>query len=161
VLNRAKAGQSIPVKFNLDGPATVSWTPPTATDIVDTNPVVTCDFTGNVFPQGTTTVTCTATDDSNNTATDSFDVTVMGGNLGTSILAQDSPRFVVGNVPPASVDGVEEYAAASTPGLHYDELAHQYVYVWATSKAWVGKSGTLEVKFATGQTQTAMFNFTK
>lgn len=56
--------------------AVVTYTA-TATDIVDAN--VTADCTpasGAVFPIGTSTVTCTATDDAGNTATGSFKVTV-------------------------------------------------------------------------------------
>jgi hypothetical protein len=162
VVNRAKAGQSIPVKFNLDGPATVNFTPPTAIDLVDGPVDVTCDYaSGSVFPQGVTTVTCSATDAHDNTATNSFDVTVQGGNLGTSIMWQGYPNFAIGDVPPANtVDGLEEYAV-STPGLHYDAVAKQYVYVWATSKAWAGKSGTLRVKLSDGSMHTALFNFQK
>ena len=49
----------------------------TATDNTDANPTVTCSpASGSVFPHGTTTVTCTATDESGNQATASFTVTV-------------------------------------------------------------------------------------
>jgi len=85
VVNKAKAGQSIPVKFNLDGPANVNFTPPTAIDLVNGVRPVSCDWASGVsFPQGTTTVTCTASDLSGNTGSDSFTVTVNGGNLGTA-----------------------------------------------------------------------------
>ena len=162
VVNKAKAGQSIPVKFNLDGPANVNFTPPTAIDLVNGVRPVSCDWASGVsFPQGTTTVTCTASDLSGNTGSDSFIVTVNGGNLGNSIMYPGYPNFAIGNVPPANVvDGLEEYAA-STPGLHYDPVAKQYVYVWATSKDWAGKSGTLRVKLADGGVHTALFNFQK
>jgi hypothetical protein len=162
VVNKAKAGQSIPVKFNLDGPANVNFTPPTATDLVDGNRPVSCDFaSGASFPQGVTTVTCTASDLSGNTGSDSFTVTVNGGDMGTSIMYPGYPNFALGNVPPANVvDGLEEYAA-STPGLHYDPVAKQYVYVWATSKDWAGMSGTLRVKLADGSVHTALFYFQK
>lgn len=161
VVNKAKAGQSIPVKFNLDGPATVIFTA-TATDAVDLTPTVICDhLSGSSFPQGVTTVNCTATDDSGNSSSASFDVTVLGGDLGNGIMYQGYPNFAIGDVPPANTtDGLEEYAA-STPGLHYDAVAKQYVYVWATSKAWAGKSGTLRVKLSDGSMHTALFNFQK
>lgn len=56
----------------------VSWTAPTATDVVDPNPTVTCDaVSGDVFTV-TTTVTCTATDASNNSSVASFTITVIG-----------------------------------------------------------------------------------
>ena len=51
----------------------------TATDDVDPDPTVTCTPpSGSLFPIGTTTVHCEATDDAGNTATDDFDVTVEG-----------------------------------------------------------------------------------
>jgi hypothetical protein len=50
----------------------------TATDLVDPSPTVNCDHSsGSTFPLGSTTVTCTAKDASNNvSAPQSFDVTV-------------------------------------------------------------------------------------
>lgn len=57
--------------------ATVSFAAATATDIADPTPAVGCDHnSGVVYPVGTTTVTCTATDDTGNVATDSFTITV-------------------------------------------------------------------------------------
>src|SRR5207244_4605753 len=57
--------------------AVVSWSAPTATDIVDPSPYVGClPASGSTFPVGETTVTCTATDDSGNPAHASFQVTV-------------------------------------------------------------------------------------
>jgi hypothetical protein len=51
----------------------------TATDTWDPAPTVECaPASGGEFPIGTTTVTCTTTDDSGNTATASFDVHVAG-----------------------------------------------------------------------------------
>ncbi len=48
-----------------------------ATDTVDGSVPVSCaPASGSVFPRGTTTVTCTATDSHQNTATGTFDVTV-------------------------------------------------------------------------------------
>lgn len=57
--------------------ATVTYTA-TATDAVDTTPTVNCSPpSGSVFPIATTTVSCTATDDSGNTsAAKTFDVAV-------------------------------------------------------------------------------------
>ncbi|MBI3949178.1 MAG: HYR domain-containing protein [Acidobacteria bacterium] len=49
----------------------------TATDVCDSTPTVTCTpASGSTFPIGTTTVTCTATDDSGNSASCTFTVTV-------------------------------------------------------------------------------------
>jgi hypothetical protein len=48
-----------------------------ANDLVDPAPVVTCSAaSGNTFPMGETTVTCSATDARGNSATDSFTITV-------------------------------------------------------------------------------------
>ena len=59
------------------GGATVAWALPVATDIVDPSPGVVCaPASGSLFPLGTTTVTCTATDSSGNSDAESFDVTV-------------------------------------------------------------------------------------
>ena len=59
------------------GGTTVSWAAPAATDVVDPSPSVDClPASGSAFPVGTTTVTCTATDDSGNGSSGTFDVTV-------------------------------------------------------------------------------------
>ena len=56
---------------------TVSFTAPTATDIVDASPSVGCaPASGSWFAVGTTSVTCTATDASGNSSHASFDVSV-------------------------------------------------------------------------------------
>ncbi|MBA2475230.1 MAG: HYR domain-containing protein [Actinobacteria bacterium] len=55
----------------------VTYTPPTATDVVDGSvPVVCAPLPGSRFPLGSTTVTCSATDKSKNTGTTTFTVTV-------------------------------------------------------------------------------------
>ncbi|MCA1640416.1 MAG: DUF5011 domain-containing protein [Acidobacteria bacterium] len=57
---------------------TVNFSAPTATDSCDASvPVVTDKASGSVFNVGTTTVTSTATDDSGNTSSCSFTVTVL------------------------------------------------------------------------------------
>lgn len=57
--------------------ATLAYTVPSATDLVDPSPVVGClPASGSLLAPGTTTVTCTATDASGNTASDTFDVSV-------------------------------------------------------------------------------------
>jgi hypothetical protein len=57
---------------------TVTYCPPTVTDNCP-NPTFACvPPSGSCLPQGTTTVTCTATDTSGNTASCSFTVTVFG-----------------------------------------------------------------------------------
>lgn len=57
--------------------ATVDFSP-SATDAVDDDVAVECNqANGGVFPVGTTSVTCTATDDAGNTATSTFEVVVL------------------------------------------------------------------------------------
>jgi subtilisin-like proprotein convertase family protein len=61
--------------------AVVSYPAPTASDNCAVGSVVCSPASGSTFPEGTTTVTCTATDTSGNTATCSFSVTVNGAAL--------------------------------------------------------------------------------
>jgi hypothetical protein len=57
--------------------AIATWAPPTATDNCTGTPAVTADHaSGDVFPVGVTTVTCTATDAAGNQAHGPFTVTV-------------------------------------------------------------------------------------
>lgn len=57
--------------------ATVTFDAPSATDAVDGHPVVTCDHaSGDLFPLGTTTVSCSSVDAAGNAATATYDVTV-------------------------------------------------------------------------------------
>ena len=59
--------------------ATVSWTPPTASDNSVEAVLLTSDYSpGDTFPIGTTTVTYTAMDAYGNTATTTFNVVVTG-----------------------------------------------------------------------------------
>lgn len=64
------------VEGDTTGGALYAYTDPTATDIVDANPSVSCSPRPGLFPLGTTTVTCTAKDHSGNEVSDSFTVTV-------------------------------------------------------------------------------------
>ena len=79
-----------PAFTNVPGPITVpavgtgafvTYTPPTATDLVDLNRPVACvPPSGSFFPIGTTTVTCTASDTRGNVGTATFTVTVTNGD---------------------------------------------------------------------------------
>ena len=56
---------------------TVTWTAPTATDFSPVAPAVTCSpASGSEFVLGTTSVTCSATDDAGLTSSVTFTVTV-------------------------------------------------------------------------------------
>jgi hypothetical protein len=72
-------GMSADVSLTTADPTgtTLTYTPPTATDAVDSSPTVDClPASGSKIPLGTTTVTCTATDKTDNQASASFDATV-------------------------------------------------------------------------------------
>lgn len=67
-----------------------------ALDIVDGSLPVTCiPASGSIFPLGTTTVNCSATDSNNNTTTGSFTVTVQ--DTTAPVIAQPANRSVVTN----------------------------------------------------------------
>jgi hypothetical protein len=83
--------------------ATVSYTAPTARDIVDGAVAASCDkASGSTFPLGPTTVTCTAKDTAGNTGTKSFMVTVTAAwsNVLQPINADGSSIFKLGSTVP-------------------------------------------------------------
>jgi hypothetical protein len=74
----APAADIVDVQASGSGGAVVSYTPPTATDLVSGNVAVNCSpASGSTFPLGTNTVNCSATDAAGNTATSTFNVTVL------------------------------------------------------------------------------------
>ena len=100
----------------------VDYTAPTATDDRDPTPVVGCDpQSGATFPVGNTTVRCTATDESGNSASASFAVTVnltveptdttppvLSGMPGdVDVLTTDAAGMVVEFVDPTATDDVD------------------------------------------------------
>ncbi len=83
--------------------ATVTYTAPTATDIVSGSVAASCDkASGSVFPLGTTTVTCTAKDAAGNIGTESFTVTVTAAwsNVLQPVNADGSSIFKLGSTVP-------------------------------------------------------------
>lgn len=67
-----------PIEGNTLGGATVSFDPPTASDVVWGTVDATCDANaGDVFSVGTTVVTCSATDGSGNTGSQRFAIEVV------------------------------------------------------------------------------------
>ncbi|MHB8089938.1 MAG: HYR domain-containing protein, partial [Anaerolineaceae bacterium] len=70
--------ENMVVEGNTVGGAIVTYTPPSAEDIVDANPTVGCSpASGSFFALGgPQTVTCTAEDDSGNERIDSFEITI-------------------------------------------------------------------------------------
>jgi len=80
----------------------VDYSGVSATDNIDGDLPVTCDrVSGGTFALGTTTVTCSATDESGNTGTNSFDIVVEDTT---------GPELTV----PANVDAVATGAAGTT-----------------------------------------------
>jgi Ca2+-binding RTX toxin-like protein len=97
---------SVPADITVEaagpGGATVNYSSPTATDLVDGSPPVDCiPASGFLFPIAVTTVSCSATDSSDNTATEQFDVTV-----------QDTTAPVISNVPPDIITVASEPSGA-------------------------------------------------
>jgi hypothetical protein len=79
----------------IDG-AIVAYSLPTATDVADVAPVVSCDpASGSVFALGTSDVTCTATDASGNSATSTFQVTIEDTTM---------PMFVIDPLPDVTIE---------------------------------------------------------
>ena len=97
------------------------FTDPTATDVVDPSPAVVCvPASGDTFPLGITTVTCTATDAATNSAFDTFDVTVRDTTIpvidfhADEIAEATSPGgAVVFYTAPATSDAVDGPGVAS------------------------------------------------
>ncbi len=94
----------------------VSYSPPTASDLVDGNVPVSCDHaSGSTFPLGTTTVTCSASDSRQNAKSASFTVTVVDtagpafSNVpATLTLEANGPKGSVATyTSPSAVDLVE------------------------------------------------------
>lgn len=144
---------------------------------------------GSVLPVGTTTATCTATDNAGNVATGTFPIKVtyaftgffqpvdMGGVVNTVKAGSAVPiKFKLGgyqgmnilapNAPvsaPNACGGsdapIEETVTAGGSSLTWDATAGQYVYVWKTSNFWSGQCRTFSLTLADGTTQKAYFRF--
>lgn len=83
--------------------AVVTFSAPTATDLVDGAVPATCDkASGSTFALGSTTVTCTATDEAGNTGTQTFTVSVTAAWSGVlqPVNADGSSIFKLGSTVP-------------------------------------------------------------
>ena len=97
------------IRREADGPAgsVVTYAAPTAVDSLDGPVPVSCaPASGATFRLGTTTVTCTATDAHGNTATATFEVTIVDTTPPRLVVPPDS--FVYAETP----DGISAGAAA-------------------------------------------------
>lgn len=112
------SGPSGPIEGNTLGGATVTYAT-SAVDLVDGSVDVTCDLaSGSVFPVGTTTVNCSASDVRGNKATGRFDVTVQdttvpaitfGGAIG------EGDSFIFGSVPAAPTCTAIDVVSGTVP----------------------------------------------
>jgi hypothetical protein len=94
------------------GGATVTSTAPTVVDEDNPRPTVACSpASGSVFPIGTTTVTCTATDadDTNSPVTATFTVTVVPGPLNHLVLAPASSTIAAGHSQTYTARGADQF----------------------------------------------------
>jgi hypothetical protein len=82
----------------------------------------------------------------------------LGGDRGLSIFEAGYPRSepVPCGLTPAQGSG-SQTSPAGRSGLHFEQ--GQYVYVWATEKAWSGTCRQLQVRLIDGTEQTATFRF--
>jgi len=110
----------------------------TATDNIDANPTVVCSPpSGSMFPLGTTTVTCTATDESGNQATADFTITVedttvpVPGPVIVINLLQDTLRPPNGRlVHVANISASDLGDATLHVGVTSDEAIDECDWVW-------------------------------
>ena len=110
---------SVIVPDSSDCSPQVFWTEPTATD--NCTPTLTSDFVpGDNFPVGTTTVTYTATDESNNSTTCSFDIIIEPSQVAVNITSPEGPCGY--NLSCSSFPNGEATANVSGGCLPYDYL---------------------------------------
>jgi len=112
------SGPSGPIEGNTLGGATVTYTT-SASDLVDGTVNVTCDkAAGSVFPVGTTTVNCSASDVRGNMATGSFDVTVQDTTAPAITLVgtiNEGDSFIFGSVPAAPTCTASDVVSGTVP----------------------------------------------
>jgi len=99
--------------------AQVSWTAPTATDTVDGTVNVDCESasglrSGDIFPLGPTTVTCSATDQAGNSASGSFTVTVED-TTAPALTVPSSPVVVEATDANGAMVNFADHVSASDP----------------------------------------------
>jgi gliding motility-associated-like protein len=116
----------ITIAGNYSCGAVVSWTPPTASDNCSIAAFESTHVPGAIFSVGTTTVTYTATDGAGQTATCSFNVTVVDDSApvitecpsNITIAADASCQSVVNWTPPTASDNcaVVSFVSTHSPG---------------------------------------------
>lgn len=89
--------------------ATVNYTTPSATDACGTANVVCLPASGSSFPSGQTTVTCTATDPSNNQSQCTFTITVNG-----ALPAITCPANITASASPDACSAIVNYTTPTS-----------------------------------------------
>jgi hypothetical protein len=143
-----------PITVEATGPqgAVVTYTA-TATDDRDQHPSLSCSpASGSTFPLGRTTVACTATDASGNTAHGSFTVTVVD-TIAPRVNAALAPLRGRGNdnrytVQWTCTDAVG--VASQTADIDFVHVGNGQVveldHAWSPVRAKVGKDGVLVIQ---------------
>ncbi len=106
--------------------ATVTYPLPAVTDFDDTPPAAVCvPASGSVFPIGTTTVTCTATDsdDLNSPVHATFTITVIGAAAQLAALRQAVNGFGYDNTPALLAGIAQQQLSAGHPTLACQTLS--------------------------------------
>jgi gliding motility-associated-like protein len=130
---------NITVDANEACAAVVTWDEPTASDNCGFEPTLTSDFpNGSIFPIGSTTVTYTATDEGGNTATCSFDVTVV-----------DNTGPVFKNIPTEVRASANESCEAT---VTWDDILVEDNCTTNTMDIVVSSDAPLDDRFNLGQT---------
>jgi predicted extracellular nuclease len=84
----------------------------------------------------------------------------LSGDRGLDIFAAGSPTSVVVPCPTsASVDLVQEVAAAAASTLVYDPVTDRYIFTWRTQKAWADTCRQLVITLTDGTQHRANFMF--
>jgi hypothetical protein len=126
---------TVPGDMVIDGcQATVVSYTSTATDLCDGQPTLVCTpEPGSAFPVGTTTVTCTATDDAGNVTTQSFLVTVVcapakgGGGHTPGFWQNKNGRALIDD---ADLAALRALSLVESDGTAFDPTAASHVKSW-------------------------------
>jgi hypothetical protein len=173
---------NIPEQLTGINGAPTTFSSPTATDLVDGNVAVQCTpASGSIFALGKTTVSCSATDTHNNSASASFTVNMnygFGGLLSPydasksykikstiplkwqyksstgAVLASAgaAPTFAVYKVTNnVEASTVVDLADAGASGLQYDGTSNTWQYNWKTTQMTAGTYDVYIISALTGQ----------
>ena len=83
----------------------------------------------------------------------------LGGDFGLAIFGGTPLSRQVACESGAPVDLLEQTVGTNGPALTYHAGSGQYQLVWRTEKAWAGTCRQLDLTFADGTTEAALFRF--